>query len=515
MLLTVTGNLLVILSYKINSRLQTVDNMFLVSLACSDLIIGIVSMTLYPIYMISGQWMFGPLMCDIWLCVDYTLSMASVSNLMLICLDRYLSVTKPFTYRAERTCARARFFIAFAWIFSFLLWSPAIIIWPRTRKRTIGNNQCFIQFLEEDKTLTIVTAVLAFYLPVLVMCVLYSLIYVETRKCVQYLEYLKSFRKDPSSAPSPASSSRNLKESVNCQKSLDESSPLYGRNRPRFLSFDLSRKRSTEKSDLSAFCQPLITHLEESDEPKQASTATHVSYAESRLFEGELTVNGVEDNCKSAEVTTNPDETNRGIVHHLGKEDKKQTEKRIAHLKHLTTGNSIKTHPSLSRSKSEPVTLQADSVCSKFQSKLTQNKGTGLQRAFKTNSICCGKVVFKRKSSSSVKMPSTEKKAARTLSAILLAFILTWLTYNVLAVYKVFCTGDNCIAQPLWDAAYYLCYINSTINPFCFALCNKTFRKTFKRLLSCERCRKDSFWKKSNFGQKPTKASIPGSSSSS
>ena len=37
----------------------------------------------------------------------------------------------------------------------------------------------------------------------------------------------------------------------------------------------------------------------------------------------------------------------------------------------------------------------------------------------------------------------------------------------------------------MWEGAYYLCYINSTINPCCYALCNKTFRRTFVQILSC------------------------------
>lgn len=79
-----------------------------------------------------------------------------------------------------------------------------------------------------------------------------------------------------------------------------------------------------------------------------------------------------------------------------------------------------------------------------------------------------------------------DKKAAKTLSAILLAFILTWTPYNILVLLKPLTACGQCIPQELWDFFYYLCYINSTINPVCYALCNASFRRTYVRILTCK-----------------------------
>lgn len=81
-----------------------------------------------------------------------------------------------------------------------------------------------------------------------------------------------------------------------------------------------------------------------------------------------------------------------------------------------------------------------------------------------------------------------ERKAAKTLSAILLAFILTWTPYNVLTLLKALapCDKDDCFSSELWNFSYYLCYINSTINPVCYALCNASFRRTYVRILTCK-----------------------------
>ena len=81
-----------------------------------------------------------------------------------------------------------------------------------------------------------------------------------------------------------------------------------------------------------------------------------------------------------------------------------------------------------------------------------------------------------------------ERKAAKTLSAILLAFILTWLPYSVLTILNSILGKEDAaiwIPNTVWVVSYYLCYINSTINPLLYALCNASFRRTYIRILTC------------------------------
>lgn len=82
-----------------------------------------------------------------------------------------------------------------------------------------------------------------------------------------------------------------------------------------------------------------------------------------------------------------------------------------------------------------------------------------------------------------------DRKAAKTLSAILLAFIVTWTPYNVMVLIKPILNcgkSDDCIPEVLWNFGYYLCYVNSTINPMLYALCNASFRRTYVRILTCK-----------------------------
>uniref|UniRef100_A0A915CND6 G-protein coupled receptors family 1 profile domain-containing protein n=1 Tax=Ditylenchus dipsaci TaxID=166011 RepID=A0A915CND6_9BILA len=77
-----------------------------------------------------------------------------------------------------------------------------------------------------------------------------------------------------------------------------------------------------------------------------------------------------------------------------------------------------------------------------------------------------------------------EGKAAKTLSAILIAFIVTWTPYNVIVCWEAF--FPNSIPDVLFTISYCLCYVNSTINPLCYALCNARFRMTYMRILRCK-----------------------------
>lgn len=182
-ILTTGGNILVLLSFKVNKKLRTTNNYFLISLAIADLFIGAVSMPISTIYFITEKWLLGPYICDLWLSLDYTVSNASVANLLLISFDRYFSITRPLTYRVNRTTKKVTILIGISWLISVLLWTPFIIFWPSIHgKRVLKEDECKIQFLYTNKYLTITTCFAAFYLPVTVICIVYYKIWVKTKK---------------------------------------------------------------------------------------------------------------------------------------------------------------------------------------------------------------------------------------------------------------------------------------------------------------------------------------------
>ncbi|KAK4470879.1 hypothetical protein MN116_006392 [Schistosoma mekongi] len=81
------------------------------------------------------------------------------------------------------------------------------------------------------------------------------------------------------------------------------------------------------------------------------------------------------------------------------------------------------------------------------------------------------------------------RKALKTISLILGAFMICWTPYHIIVLIKGFCddinTHTSCVNIHLYNLSYWLCYMNSPINPFCYALSNISFRRTFFRILRC------------------------------
>ncbi|KAM9820738.1 muscarinic acetylcholine receptor M4 [Neosynchiropus ocellatus] len=453
---TVTGNILVMLSIKVNRHLQTVNNYFLFSLACADLIIGAFSMNLYTVYIIVGSWPLGPVVCDLWLALDYVVSNASVMNLLIISFDRYFCVTKPLTYPTRRTTKMAGLMIAAAWILSFILWAPAILFWQFiVGQRTVPPGECYIQFLS-NPAVTFGTAIAAFYLPVVIMTVLYIHISLASRSRVSKH---KPEKKDKKAIITPSLIKSHLLKQNNNNETSTQPSPRC------------SQKLSVD----STAAEEDILRNGGIDDPKPDQPHPHPTTQPSPGLTQEEKESS--NDSSTAFIPSTGPKTNKEVATHSNT------------ILTLASSNPCvsKMNPSSRWSKIKIVTKQSGDECITALEIVppvdgAERRSIPISRprtvARKFASIARSQVKRKRQ------MAAREKKVTKTIFAILLAFIITWTPYNVMVLISTFC--QSCVPDTVWAIGYWLCYVNSTINPACYALCNATFKKTFKNLLLCQ-----------------------------
>ncbi|XP_029435106.1 5-hydroxytryptamine receptor 6 [Rhinatrema bivittatum] len=114
-LLTALGNSLLILLIVSQRALRNTSNYFLVSLFMSDLMVGLVVMPPAMLNELYGRWVLDAQFCSLWYSFDVMCCSASILNLCLISLDRYLLIISPLKYKLRVTSCRALGLILATW----------------------------------------------------------------------------------------------------------------------------------------------------------------------------------------------------------------------------------------------------------------------------------------------------------------------------------------------------------------------------------------------------------------
>ncbi|KAI1892656.1 hypothetical protein AGOR_G00135810 [Albula goreensis] len=114
-LMTVCGNTLLIGLVLSQRSLRCTSNCFLVSLFLSDLMVALVVMPPAMLNALCGAWVLWPGFCPVWLCFDVMCCSASILNLCVISLDRYLLIISPLRYKQRMTPPRALLLVGGAW----------------------------------------------------------------------------------------------------------------------------------------------------------------------------------------------------------------------------------------------------------------------------------------------------------------------------------------------------------------------------------------------------------------
>ncbi|XP_062280575.1 trace amine-associated receptor 13c-like [Scomber scombrus] len=173
-LLTVTLNLLVVISISHFRQLHTTTNVFLLSLAVSDLLVGLAVM---PAAVDQQSCRFlDKITCALLFLLTFTLTSSSVGSMVLISVDRYVAICAPLHYSSMITPSRAKICVSLCWICSVIY---NVIILKDHLSQIDVFNPC-----SQECTLIIgyipgvVDFIVTFFGPVTVIIVLYIRVFV-------------------------------------------------------------------------------------------------------------------------------------------------------------------------------------------------------------------------------------------------------------------------------------------------------------------------------------------------
>ncbi|OXB61246.1 hypothetical protein ASZ78_006381 [Callipepla squamata] len=442
-MITVVMNILVLCAVKTEKKLQTVGNLYIVSLSIADLIVGAAVMPLNIIYLLNHAWTLGLAACLFWLSMDYVASTASIFSLFILCLDRFRSVQQPLKYLQYRTKMRASLMILGAWLLSFLWVIP--ILWWRDSSNGEKRKQeakCETEF-SQVTWFKVLTAIVNFYLPSIIMLWFYCKIFRAVRKHIRQREINgshRSFSENKSHSKTKDEQNICLQKQIlhdNTSKEKQMSSePKNMAAKLRFSNYDKSSKAFVSSSNSKAFkcsCLPLTTAKSEPDPDKA----------------GKKTVCIKEDNKNEEDPHTQDSDLSAASDSDTFTENVPSEEQ---------------SHPNPDRAcipqeNTENKDFRGLTYLRKtWQSLHTHSKGH-LQRQH----------------------VNREWKAAKQLGVIMAAFMLCWIPYFVLYMVTVFQHLEQFHKFHMFTI--WLGYVNSTLNPFLYPLCNENFKKTFKKIL--------------------------------
>lgn len=483
--------------------------MYIVSLAMADLIVGIFVMPISTVYIFTENWIFGVAVCQIWIAVDYTASTASILNLFILSVDRYWSVTSPLRYLRKRTKKRALIMISIVWMLSSL-WIIPIVGWHHFAHggtRTVPSDVCGTEYAK-DSVFKVVTAFFNFFLPLAIMYSLYGKVFHEIRK----RSALELGQQYPTTSAAMVYNYEGDSQ-IGASSSYSE---------PRVDTF--TDQHSNRIEDANYLTSMKNNQFQKQKRVKMKNSNCLVLKSNKIL----LTTNGSSDRTRIAQ---------RCRVEYIYDENvlDQKTEKLerfyyeeniplsvVRSLDHMNSNfcNDILANQS-SSSSDERYQSSISLKCNRKQQKtnntyglangieklrqtenildttLTANGGNENDVGNKEDSVCLfGNSTSRRisnmfnikhriknfRQSSSL---TREIKAARQLGVIMGAFTVCFLPYFTLFLVVAFC--DSCVDIELMTAMTWIGYLNSTLNPFLYPLCNMNFRRKFRKMLHIDR----------------------------
>ncbi|XP_017213588.1 trace amine-associated receptor 13c-like [Danio rerio] len=187
---TVFLNLLVIISISHFKKLHTPTNMIILSLAVNDLLIGLFVIPIQAIKLTETCWYFGDIFCVLYLILIGLIFSASLSNLVLIAVDRYVAVCHPLLYPQKITITNMLKSICLSWV-CYSAYNTAFVVnngyFDSSHRTDMCNGRCSVMV---SFSWTVIDLFMCFIFPCLIMITLYLRIFYVVHQQVKVINSL-------------------------------------------------------------------------------------------------------------------------------------------------------------------------------------------------------------------------------------------------------------------------------------------------------------------------------------
>ena len=113
---SIIGNSLVCVATHRNSNLRSTTNLYIIALAVSDLLCGIVEMPLASATLIIGRWVFGDALCQFQGSVTEFTYYVTPATLGLTAFNRYVKIVKTSHYKKIFSSQRSKIRLSCLWL---------------------------------------------------------------------------------------------------------------------------------------------------------------------------------------------------------------------------------------------------------------------------------------------------------------------------------------------------------------------------------------------------------------
>ncbi|CAF2928401.1 unnamed protein product [Rotaria sp. Silwood2] len=441
-LTTVGGNTLVLLGLFLDKRLHTPSFYLIANMAIADLLLGLFVLPFSSVLeLLNDRWIFGQSFCSAWLALDVLCCTASIIALMAVSIDRYIGVTRPLNYGSIMTTRRTIYLIIIVWAVSIL--TSVVPLFGLTDREKQSNDLNVAQEhyetckVNKNTFYTIFSSMISFYIPVIILLILYSRVYQEAKKQGEKLENEKRrlYQIDYQIASEQVRQKQNHTNGNSTEnQNNDKRSPD---NQRAYSSIpDINRTDVT------------IALLNNGMVPDKQSNLDHaLDLHDERQFKREYsdTTNNNHDDDTSysgSSLTHYISNARRSLSKRISSTFKRNSHTNTGHLSHYHH------HHSGQMSRNDEL------------------------------------LIIKRK----LHNLKREKKAFRTLGLILSALLICWLPFFVtlplmsILKHHGIITAEN--TENTWfKITFWLGYCNSALNPFLYAFSNRAIRRAFREVI--------------------------------